>query len=98
MPGGRPKKYATASKAAEAKKERNRQQYLRKQIPQPQGPPLIIAYEPILTGDTPRPTPANTGLRISSNNPTPGNNTNHPSHQLAEEHLAWQNPCAVPSA
>jgi hypothetical protein len=68
MPRGRPRKYATPSAAAEAKRERNRQQYLRRQAPsQPQGPlpPQIIAYEPFLPGDTLQTTPANTGLRIS---------------------------------
>ena len=91
MPQGRPRKYNTLAASREARRNRDQQRYLQRQ--QPQVSPQIIAYEPLLPGDTPRPTPANTGLRISSSTPAlSNNNTGDSHHQLADELLAWQDP------
>ncbi|KAF2818927.1 hypothetical protein CC86DRAFT_432698 [Ophiobolus disseminans] len=66
MPGGRPRKFATF---AEAKKEDNRQQYLRRrqQVVRPE----FIAYDPQIAVDYPTTTPTHIGLRISPDIPIP---------------------------
>lgn len=62
--GGRPRKHSTAIAAAEAKKQSDRQRYLRRQL-QAQGPADFVAYEPQLHAGVPASTPLDTGLRTS---------------------------------
>ncbi|KAF2175411.1 hypothetical protein K469DRAFT_610840 [Zopfia rhizophila CBS 207.26] len=60
---GRPRKHLTPAAAIQAKKESDRQRYLRQR--QPQGPADFIAYEPQLHADVPTDTPPEIGLRTS---------------------------------
>jgi len=60
--GGRPRKHSTTAAAAEAKKQSDRQRYLRRHA---QGPIDFIAFEPQLHADIPAETPLETGLRTS---------------------------------
>lgn len=64
---GRPKKFTTALDAVEAKKESDRQRYLRRC--QQTSRPEFIAYEPQIAVDHPIPTPIKLGLRISADIP-----------------------------
>lgn len=66
---GRPKKFTTVPAAAVAKKESDRQRYLRRC--QQTSRPEFIAYEPQIAVDYPIATPANVGLRISADIPIP---------------------------
>jgi hypothetical protein len=63
-PGGRPRKHSTAAAAVEAKKQSNRQRYLRRQL-HAQGLIDFIAYEPQLHVNIPAETPLETGLYTS---------------------------------
>ncbi|KAF2625420.1 hypothetical protein BU25DRAFT_346006 [Macroventuria anomochaeta] len=84
MPRGRTCKHATASQAVEAARQLCHQRYLCNH--QPQGPPEFIAYEPLLPGDPPCPTPINTGLQISSDIPIPRDKTSGHNPTLLDEH------------
>jgi len=65
--GGRPRKHATETDAAEAVRQSKLRSYhrARRQSRQPNGPADFIAYEPPLHGDVPADTPPETGLRTN---------------------------------
>jgi hypothetical protein len=82
---GRPKKFTTARRAAEAKKDSDRQRYLRRC--QQTSRPEFIAYEPQITVDCPITTPTDLGLRISPDIPIPKDLTGLLDDETQDKHV-----------
>ncbi|KAF2469710.1 uncharacterized protein BDR25DRAFT_263030, partial [Lindgomyces ingoldianus] len=62
-PLGRPRKFPTTAVAADARKKRDQQRYLRQR--HPQGLADFIAYEPQIPADVPTETPTEISLRTT---------------------------------
>ncbi|KAF2279842.1 uncharacterized protein EI97DRAFT_438948 [Westerdykella ornata] len=86
MPRGRPKKHITNEEIAEARRERNRQYYIRKR--KAQAPPEVISYVPALPG-APTTTYLDLGLRISADIPVPRDPFIQP-HESPEDENAYR--------